>query len=424
MHLIFFAIFATTMIEFEKRTLANGLTVIAHTDDSTPMAAVNILYKVGSRNEEQDKTGFAHLFEHLMFSGSPNVPEFDVPIQIAGGENNAFTNNDYTNYYIAIPKENIETALWAESDRMITLNFDKEAFEVQRKVVIEEFSQRYLNQPYGDLWLLLRPLCYKVHPYQWATIGKTPEHIESATMEDVKSFFKQYYTPNNAILSIAGNFTHDEIFALAEKWFGGIPSGECHKIEIAQEPMQNEERILEVERDVPVSVIYIAFKMAGRASREFAVCDVISDILSNGTSSRLYQRLVKDNSMFSSVNAYITGELDAGLFVVTGRILEGVSVEDAEKALWAELSNLDKILDYEMQKVKNKFEANNVFGEINVLNKAMNLAFFEMVEDAAMINQEVEQHNSVTHDEIVQTSQKLFRRKNSNTLRYMARNSN
>lgn len=409
------------MIEFEKRTLANGMTVIAHSDDSTPMAAINILYKVGSRDEDPNKTGFAHLFEHLMFSGSPNVPEFDVPIQIAGGENNAFTNNDYTNYYIAIPKENIETALWAESDRMSTLNFDEEAFEVQRKVVIEEFSQRYLNQPYGDLWLLLRPLCYKVHPYQWATIGKTPEHIESATMEDVRDFFRQYYRPDNAILSIAGNFSHDEIFTLAEKWFSDIKSAPSFPRKIEQEPLQTEARLLEVERDVPVSVIYIAFRMSGRMSREFAVCDVISDILSNGTSSRLYQRLIKDNTLFSSVNAYVTGDLDDGLFIVTGRVQENVQVEEAEGALWSELSKLNSIEAYELEKVKNKFEANNVFGEINVMNKAMNLAFFEMLGDAAMINSEVEEHNSVIEDEIRITADKLFRVENSSTLRYLSK---
>lgn len=409
------------MIKFEKRTLANGLVVIAHSDDSTPMAAVNLLYRVGSRNEDPDRSGFAHLFEHLMFSGSPNVPQFDVPIQIAGGENNAFTNNDYTNYYIAIPKENIETALWVESDRMITLSFDQAAFEVQRKVVIEEFSQRYLNQPYGDLWLLFRPLCYKVHPYQWATIGKSPDHIAAATMSQVKAFFKRYYLPSNAILSIAGDFSCDEIFDLAQKWFGDIPSAPRPICELPLEPEQTHARVLEVERDVPASVIYIAFKMGCRASREFTVCDVISDLLSNGTSSRLYRRLVKDSSLFSSVNAYVTGDLDNGLFVVTGRILAGVSPDQAQAALWNELAELDKIEEAELEKVKNKFEATNVFGEINVLNKAMNLAFFEMVADAAMINTEVQEHNSVTKQEIEQTCARLFRHENSCTLRYLSK---
>lgn len=406
------------MIDFQKKILANGLTVIAHTDNSTPMAAVNLLYKVGSRNEEPERTGFAHLFEHLMFSGSANVPDFDTPIQIAGGENNAFTNNDYTNYYIALPKENIETALWLESDRMAALNFAEQPLNVQKRVVIEEFSQRYLNQPYGDLWLLLRPLCYQRHPYRWATIGISPEHIERATLEDVRAFFRKYYLPNNAILSIAGDFSCDEIFELAEKWFGDIPGGEAVNDILPQELPQCEQRILEVERDVPVSVIYITFPMAERASREFVVCDVISDLLSNGTSSRLYQRLIKDNTLFSSVNAYVTGELDGGLFVVTGRVQQGVSIELAEEALWLELERLNDIEDVELEKVKNKFEANNIFSEINVLNKAMNLAFFEMVGDATLINGEVEEHKSVTKEEIYSVCKRLLSPQRSNVLRY------
>lgn len=411
------------MIEFQKRTLANGLTVLAHCDPSTPMAAVNVLYKVGSRNENPEQTGFAHLFEHLMFGGSINIPSYDEPVQMAGGENNAFTNNDYTNYYIALPRENIETALWLESDRMLSLAFNDRSLEVQRKVVIEEFGQRYLNQPYGDIWLLLRPLCYKVHPYQWATIGQTPDHIQNATMDDVRAFFKRFYTPGNAILSIAGDFSYDQIFDMAQRWFGDIPSGEQIIQQIPQEPTQTEQRLMTVDRDVPVSVIYMAFKMEGRASRQFEVCDVISDILSNGTSSRLYQRLIKDNAMFSSVNAYVTGELDTALFIVTGRILDGISPEMAQEAMWVELRDLmqNQVEDYELLKVKNKFEANQVFGEINVMNKAMNLAFFEMLGDADIINQEVERHNSVTKQEIINTAQSIFRVENSNILYYLKR---
>lgn len=409
------------MIKYSKKILANGLTVIAHRDTSTPMAAVNLLYKVGSRNEDPDNTGFAHLFEHLMFGGSINVPQFDEPIQRAGGENNAFTNNDYTNYYIAIPKENVETALWLESDRMLELAFSEKSLEVQRKVVIEEFGQRYLNQPYGDLWLLLRPLAYTRHPYQWATIGKTPDHIRNATMEQVKAFFERYYRPNNAILTIAGDFQESEVFELAEKWFGDIVAGPEVADAIEQEPVQSEQRRLRVERDVPVSVIYIVFHMGDRKSREFAVCDVISDVLSNGTSSRLYQRLVKDSNLFSSVNAYVTGDVDSGLFVVTGRVLQGVDVDMAESALWQQLEELkqEPVSDYELLKVKNKFEANNIFSEINVLNKAMNLSFFEMLGDAGMINTEVEEHNSVTAEEVIATSCHLFTEANSSVLHYI-----
>lgn len=409
------------MITFDKKKLDNGLTVIVHHDNSTPMAAVNLLYRVGSRNESGDHTGFAHLFEHLMFGGSRNVADFDAPLQIAGGENNAFTNNDYTNYYIALPTANIETALWAESDRCGFLTFSEQSLEVQRKVVVEEFNQRYLNQPYGDLWLLLRPLCYKTHPYQWTTIGKTPEHIKNATLNQVRAFHDKYYTPANAILTIGSNLSHDQMFALAEKWFADLPSRPAPADAIPAEPVQTEQRRLVVERDVPVSVIYMAFPMAARNSREYAVCDVISDILSNGTSSRLYQRLVKDNALFSSVNGYVTGDMDAGLFIVTGRLLTGVDINDAENALWNELRNLqkNKVSDYELQKNKNKFEATQLFSEINVLNKAMNLAFFEMVGDASLINTEVQEHNSVTADEILAVSNEMFTPQRSNILHYL-----
>lgn len=410
------------MIEFQKKTLANGLTVIVHEDRSTPMAAVNVLYKVGARNEDYDRTGFAHLFEHLMFGGSINIPSYDEPVQLAGGENNAFTNNDYTNYYLALPKENIETALWLESDRMLSLAFNERSLEVQRKVVVEEFAQRYLNQPYGDIWLLLRPLAYEKHPYRWATIGRDIDHIRNATMEQVRAFFDRYYKPDNAILSIAGDIPAEQVFGLAEKWFGPIPPGRREADIIFPEPEQTSARRLEVRRPVPASVIYIAFHMGPRLSREAVVCDVVSDILSNGTSSRLYQRLVKESNLFSNVNAYISGDVDPGLFLVTGHVMEGVSLDAAESALWDELELLktEPVGDYELEKVKNKFEANNVFGEINVLNKAMNLAYFEMLGDASMINSEVAEHNSVTPAEIREASQRVFRPENSSTLLYIA----
>ena len=410
------------MIEYTKYTLDNGLTLLTHRDDSTPMAAVNLLYKVGSRNEDPDRTGFAHLFEHLMFGGSVNIPVFDEPVQKAGGENNAFTNNDYTNYYMALPKENLETALWLESDRMLSLAFSPRSLDVQRKVVVEEFAQRYLNQPYGDVWLLLRPLAYKEHPYQWATIGKSVDHIAGATMRHVKTFFKRYYTPSNAILSIVGDFEPDQVRRLVEKWFGDIPSRPQPADNIPAESGQKRQRRLTLRRRVPASLIYMVFHMGPRMSREFTVCDVISDLLSNGTSSRLYQRLVKESELFSSVNAYVSGDMDDGLFVVTGRVLDGVPVAEAEKALWRELDTLKKepAWEYELEKVKNKYEANNIFGEINVLNKAMNLAFFEMLGDVSLINREVASHNSVTAGEVMATSRRLFTRRNSSVLHYLA----
>ncbi len=413
------------MIKFQKRVLDNGLTVIVHRDTSTPMAAVNLLYRVGSRNEDPQNTGFAHLFEHLMFGGSKNIEDFDLPIQMAGGENNAFTNNDYTNYYIALPKENLATALWAESDRMGFLNFDDNSLEVQRKVVIEEFNQRYLNQPYGDLMLLLRPLIYKVHPYQWATIGKSPEHIENATMEQVRAFHERYYTPSNAILTIAADLDEQTMFEAAEHWFAELPSLPTPQDTLPQEPEQTEGRRLVVERDVPVSLIYIAFRIGGRTSREHAVCDMITDILSNGTSSRMYQELIKEQNLFSSVNAYITGELDDGSLIVTARLLDDTTPEAAEKALWAQLTRLreEAVSDYELEKMKNKYEAQNQFSQINVLNKAINLSFFEMIGDAGMINEDVQWHNSVSAEEIQSTAQKLFTPSRANTLLYLSSNS-
>lgn len=408
------------MITYKKKILDNGLTVIVHRDTATPMVAVNLLYRVGSRNEDENHTGFAHLFEHLMFGGSQNVADFDVPVQMAGGENNAFTNNDYTNYYIALPKENIETALWVESDRMKALKFDQNSLDVQRKVVIEEFGQRYLNQPYGDLWLLLRPLCYKVHPYRWATIGREISHIENATLEQVRSFWSRYYQPSNAILTIAADLDEDEMINLAQRWFGDIESTSIVNDIIPQEPLQTQSRVLQVERDVPTTVIYIAFPMEGRNSRQYAVCDVISDLLSNGTSSRLYQRLVKENSIFSSVNAYVTGEIDNGLFVVSAHLLPQTTIEVAKEALWREMDDLKNIEvgGYELQKIKNKFEANNIFSEINVLNKAINLAFFEYIGSVDLINSEVETHNSVTKEEIMATARELLLNNRSNTLLY------
>jgi predicted Zn-dependent peptidase len=412
------------MIDYKKTTLKNGLTVIAHRDTSTPMAAVNVLYRVGARNEDPERTGFAHLFEHLMFGGSEHIPDFDLHVQLAAGENNAFTNSDYTDYYITLPKENIETAFWLESDRMLQLAFNEKSLEVQRKVVVEEFNQSYLNKPYGDLWLLLRPLVYRVHPYRWATIGRTPEHIRAATMADVRAFYEKYYNPDNAILSVAADLEPEQVFELAEKWFGSIPAGKPFRDEIPVEPAQTQARRLEVVRPVPATVITIVFHIGGRTSRQFQVCDVISDLLSGGSSSRLYQRLVKHNPLFSSVNAYVTGDVDPGLFVVTGHLLNGVSPARGEAALWEELERLrqeDAAAD-ELEKIQNKFESGVIFGEINVLNKAMNLGFYEMLGDIELINREVAIHRSVTPADVRAESTALFTPEHSTTLIYRSEN--
>lgn len=414
------------MIEIYKHTLANGLRVVVHPDNTTPLAAVNVLYDVGARDEDPGKTGFAHLFEHLMFGGSRNVPSYDEPLQMVGGENNAWTSNDYTNYYVTLPANNIETAFWLESDRMLELNFTEKNLEVQRKVVIEEFKQRYLNQPYGDMSLLTRPLAYKTHPYMWPTIGKDISHIENATLDDVSSFFYKHYAPNNAVLAVAGNVHPDKVFALAQKWFGDIPRRSVPQRILPQETPQNEARLLVVERDVPADMIHINFHIGGRMDVDFYVNDLLSDILSNGQSSRFVQSLLKEKQLFSDVNAYISGDMDPGVFTVTGRIMPNISVQHAEEAIWQELSNAATKLvpEQELLKVKNKIESNLVFSEISFLNKAMNMAHYEMMGDASEINREIEHYRAVTRDDIRNAAASVFRKENSSTLHYLRKDKN
>lgn len=410
------------MVKFNRFTLDNGLRVIVHEDHTTPMAVLNILYDVGARDEDPDKTGFAHLFEHLMFGGSVNIPVYDEPLQRVGGENNAFTTNDITNYYITLPAANIETAFWLESDRMLSLAFSKKSLEVQRNVVIEEFKQRYLNQPYGDVWLKLRPLVYKKHPYQWATIGKEIKHIEDAKMEDVKSFFKKHYNPQNAIMVVGGNVTTEQAKQLAEKWFGPIPAGEKYQRNLPQEPEQKEERRLTVAGKVPLNDVYIAFHMPGRLDEGYYEADLISDILSRGNSSRLYKTLVKDKQLFSEIHAYNMGSFDRGMFVVEGKPLENVSIETAEAAIWEELEIIKNELvpADELTKVKNKTESTMVFSEMSLLDKAMNLAQFELFGDAESLNRETDKYLAVTAEQIQKQAQEIFRKENSSTLIYLA----
>ena len=408
------------MIEFKKTTLSNGLKLIIHEDRSTPLACLNILYDVGARDEDPGKTGFAHLFEHLMFGGSVNIPSYDEPLQRAGGENNAFTNNDITNYYLTLPAQNLETGFWLESDRMLSLAFSEKSLKVQKSVVIEEFKQRYLNQPYGDVWLLLRPLAYKVHPYQWATIGKDVSHIEDATMQDVKDFFFRFYRPNNAVMVVAGNVKTDEVIKLVEKWFGNIPKGEISVRKLPLEPLQTEARKLSVERDVPLNAIYKVYHSCSRGDKEFYAVDLISDLLSRGNSSRLYNGLVKDKKMFSEISAYMSGEFDKGLFVVAGKMNNGVSMEAAEAAIISELNKLktEKIREDELTKVKNKSEATLVFSETEVLNKAMNLAVAELQGDANDVNTESEKYQKVRAEQIMEQANIIFKESNCSTLYY------
>lgn len=410
------------MIAFDRFTLDNGLRVIVHHDNSTPLVAMNIIYDVGARDEDAERTGFAHLFEHLMFGGSAHIPKYDEPLERVGGENNAFTNNDITNYYLTLPKENIETAFWLESDRMFDLAFSTKSFDVQRNVVVEEFRQNYLNQPYGDAWLILRPLAYKVHPYQWPTIGKDPSHIENASMEEVKAFYSKYYNPCNAIMVVAGNITTKEVKQLSIKWFGPISKGEAIQRNLPAEPAQTEERKQLVERNVPVDAIYKAWHMCGRMDPEFYATDLISDILSAGQSGRLFQELVKNQQLFSDLNAFISGDIDKGLFVITGKLMKGISFEKAEQAIETELEKMRNtdVDEKELRKVKNRMESMMAFGEMRVLDKAMNLAYYELLRDAGMINEIAGQYEKVTAPMIREQAAKILIPTNCSTLYYKA----
>ncbi|PZF73781.1 M16 family metallopeptidase [Taibaiella soli] len=408
------------MLQFDRFTLANGLRVLVHEDHTSPMVAMNILYDVGARDEDPHRTGFAHLFEHLMFGGSVNIPEYDEPLQMAGGENNAYTTNDITNYYIQLPAKNVETAFWLESDRMLSLAFSEKSLDVQRKVVSEEFKEHYINKPYGDAWEHLRALAYKKHPYQWMTIGKDLKQIEEAQLEDVKAFFFQHYRPVNAIMCLAGHITTEEAKTLTEKWFGEIPSGTPYKRELPVEPAQTEARTMTVEADVPLDGLYKAWHMSGRLSEPYYASDLITEILGNGFASRLYQRLVKEKQLFSNLNCYHTGSLDPGLLVIEGKIVEGKTLEEADAAIEAELELLkaEGVTAGELDKAKNKIEAMIEFEDMSLLSRANNIAFYELLGDADRINHEWERYQAVTAETLQQTARDIFRKENSNTLFY------
>ncbi|GAA3980268.1 pitrilysin family protein [Pedobacter ginsengiterrae] len=416
-----FTVLKNYMVDFKRFTLSNGLKVLVHEDATTPMAVLNILYDVGARDENPEQTGFAHLFEHLMFGGSVNIPNYDEPLQRVGGENNAFTSNDITNYYITLPAENIETAFWLESDRMLSLAFSEKSLETQINVVSEEFKQRYLNQPYGDVWLKLRPLAYKKHAYRWATIGKELSHIEDAKMADVKAFFNKHYNPQNAILVVGGNVKTEDVKKLAEKWFEPIPSGDKYERNLPQEDKQNEARTETVKANVPLNAIYVAFKMPGRLSNDYYAFDLLSDILSGGKSSRLHNSLLKEQQLFSDINAYISSSLDPGLFIVEGKLVEGVSIEKAEAAIWEELEKIKSELvgANELTKVKNKVESVLVFSEMSLLDKAMNLAYYELLGDADILNQEAAKYLEVEAEDIKRISTETFDKNSSSTLYYL-----
>lgn len=411
------------MIHFEEFTLENGLRVIVHEDATVQIAVLNVLYDVGSRDEDPQKTGFAHLFEHLMFGGSLNIANYDEPLQKVGGENNAFTNTDITNYYLTVPAPNIETGFWLESDRMLSLSFEPNVLEVQRKVVIEEFKQRYLNQPYGDVWLKLRPLAYKTHPYQWATIGKEISHIENATMEDVRKFFFRYYVPSNAVLVVAGNVTVDQVRKLTEKWFGTIRSPQAPQRILPQEQPQMVKRTLEVEEDVPASALYKAYHMPGRFDRNYYAVDLMSDVLTRGNSSRLYQKLVKEKEVFTSISSFTLGSVDPGLLVVNGRVKDGIKLRDAEDEVNRLVEDFigEGVREDELEKVKNQAYSTLAFGEVEVMNRAMNLAFAKLSGNANYANEEAALIEAVTPDDILGAARSILREENGNVLYYNAR---
>ena len=412
------------MVHFERFSLPNGLRVIVHQDTSTPMAVVNVMYDVGARDENPSQTGFAHLFEHLMFGGSINIPEYDEPLQMAGGENNAYTTNDLTNYYIQLPAENIETAFWLESDRMLSLAFGEKSLDVQRKVVCEEFKEHYLNKPYGDVWQKMRELAYEVHPYRWMTIGKELSHIENATLQDVKDFFFKHYRPANAILSVAGNVTTEQVKTLAEKWFGPIESGEKYVRQLPEEPEQKTPKKLEVYAEVPLDALYKCWHIYSRLDSRYYIADLITEVLGGGGSSRLYQALVKEKQLFSNIECHHFGSVEKGLLAIEGKLVKGVKMEEAEAAITVELEKIkeEKISEAELEKVKNKTESIIAFEDMSVMNRANSLAFYELLGDADLMNTELDRYRQVTAEDIRQEAAAIFKDTNSSTLWYLSKN--
>lgn len=410
------------MIKIEKFVLKNGLTVLVQEDKTTPMAVVNVLYKVGAKHENKNKTGFAHLFEHLMFSGSINIPEYDSPLQKIGGENNAFTSNDYTNFYAQLPAENIETAFWLESDRMLSLAFNEKNFLTQKKVVCEEFKENYINKPYGDIWHIMRKLAFKQHPYKWMTIGSELAHIENATLEDAKDFFYHFYRPNNAIISVVGNITIKQIETLANKWFGDIPANILTPVLYPTEPKQTNKQFIEKKAKVPIDYIVKAWHIEERLHPNFYTMDLITDIMGSGDSARLYQSLIKENPLFNTINCYHLGAIDPSLFVITGKINKGVSMKEAENGIINEIEILKnkEISETEIKKISNRIETIHSFENMQIMNRAHNMAYFEMLDILDEIDHELEKYQFITNKQVQKYAQETFIETNENTLYYYA----
>ncbi len=409
------------MVNYQKFQLDNGLRVIVHEDETTPMAVVNVLYDVGSRDEQAHKTGFAHLFEHLMFRGSVNVPDYDGALHMAGGECNAFTSSDMTNYYDHLPASNLETAFWLESDRMLSLNFNEAFLKAEKGVVCEEFKEHYINQPYGDAWHQLRDLSYQQHPYKWPVIGKELAHIEQVELKEVKDFFFRYYRPNNAILTVAGGVKADEVLEKAKKWFGDIAPSDLAARQISPEPKQEAFRKKTVEADVPVDALYMCFHICKRLDPEFYTVDLLSDLLASGNSSRLTQSLVKEKQLFSTLNATHSGSFDNGSLFVYGKLAPNVKIETAEAAIWEELERLktEVVGERELEKVINKVASSIAFSDINIGNRAFYLAYFDLLGMVDAINNEMEKYIHITTDQLQTVAQSIFRKENCSTLYYL-----
>ena len=412
------------MIKFDRFVLDNGLRVLVHEDVSTPMAVVNVMYDVGSRDEDPGQTGFAHLFEHLMFGGSINIPEYDEPLQMAGGENNAYTTNDLTNYYIQLPAENLETAFWLESDRMLSLAFSSKSLDVQRKVVCEEFKEHYINKPYGDVWHKIRELAYTTHPYRWMTIGKELKHVEDAKLQDVKNFFKKHYTPANAVMVVAGNVNTDQVKALTEKWFGDIPAGNKYNRNLVQEPKQTSPRHQQVDATVPLDALYKTWHMGNRLEDSYYRADLITEIMGSGGSSRLFEKLVKEKQLFSQIECHHMGSIDPGILVIEGKLVKGITLETAEAAVNEEVEKLVRfgVEEKELQKAKNKTESMIAFEDMSLMNRANSIAYYELLGDADLMNKELGKYQAVTVAEILEEAIKIFDPNNCSTLYYRATN--
>ena len=413
------------MIDYQRFVLANGLRLIVHEDHSTPIAALSVQYAVGSRDERPERTGFAHLFEHLMFGGSAHAPDYDDPIQLAGGENNAFTNTDLTNFHVSIPAVNLDTALWLEADRMAYLTISARELDTQRKVVVEEFKETCLNEPYGDAWHHLSALAYRHHPYRWPTIGLEMRHVAEASLAEVRDFYRAHYHAGNAIVAVVGPTPADEVYRKAVKYFGGLPSGKTGdrpSEALPTEPEQTEARAATVESPVAIDTLYLAYGMCGRTDDDFYVIDLLTDILAEGSSSRLYRRLLKERELAITIDAYVTGTDDPGLIVFEAKPREGVSLEEVKIAIEGEIALLQTTLvdALELEKIKNKLDASMLFSELSTINKAINLCFYEGIGDLDLINSETERYAAIRAEDIRRVAIQYLRPERQNALYYRA----